>query len=139
MVSYIDYHMVSRLLPVSVDYHNGAIVTSLKMFLSYWYEYLYMLKSTFKKKSYTSCTLKLCHSGLILFWWTIGSLSCFVDTLRMHGERLTFILGQPPSILLERAGVSLGISIDGCTIPNELLGISYDGCKLPCKPSFNKN
>ena len=42
-------------------------------------------------------------------------------------------------VLIFHPEASLGISIDGCKIPNKLLVILFDGCKLPFKPDFNKN
>jgi len=51
-----------------------------------------------------------------------------------------FILFQNHLVLLHLQhpclGVSLGISIEGCNVPNKPLGIQIDGCKLPFNLCF---
>ena len=39
---------------------------------------------------------------------------------------------------LHTAGASLGISIDGCRMPNKPLRISMHGCKIPFDPCFQR-
>ena len=55
-----------------------------------------------------------------------------------HFKDITLV-SSPTDKQVKRSGVSLGISINGCKIPNKLWGFSIDGCKLPLKPLFNKN
>ena len=40
---------------------------------------------------------------------------------------------------IDNAGASLGISIDGCRMPNKPLRISMNGCKIPFDPFFKEN